>query len=115
MRANNGIDRAGIAAMCTSDTPRFVDDGHRRHDRLLEWNNVTAEKIGQFVDCFLSTRWAEVNSSSSVDNSSCEGPAAGESTLRALCLWKKFIDLLDKIAVAGRQSAGRKTEANSGN
>ena len=112
-RADDGVDRAGIAAVVTTDALRLVNDSDRLHGILCQRHNVFAEQARETAHGFVATGRAEVDGRGSFDDGLGVRATAGEATLSALRLRKHVVYLLDEISVRGRQAPVGKSEPNA--
>jgi len=110
MRANNGINGTGIAAMRAADAQGFIDDRNRWLRRGDERLDVSAKKIGKSPHRFFAARRAEVDCRAAVDNCCGIRATSGKAALSALCLRKQVIDLFDQGALVVGQFACGETE-----
>jgi hypothetical protein len=112
-RTNDGVDRAGIAAMVTTDAGAFVDHGHGRDCRFGQRHDVFRKQARKPADRFVATRRTQVDGSDTVDDRLGIRPTAREAALGTLCLRQQVIDLFDKIAFGGRQASVGDREAHA--
>ena len=101
--------------MCATDTQCLVDNGHRGRCGFGKWNKLPTEQIGKTSHRVFAARRAKIDGRLTLDNGGGVRATPRIAALRALCLWKKIIDLFHEVAVAGRKSSRRETEANARN
>ena len=109
MRANDRIDRAGGAAMCTSDTAIFVNECNaaRLGSLLDQWQDIFAEQISQPAHCLVAAWRAEIDRHTVVDNRGGIRAAARVTALRTLCLRQQIVYLLNEVGgLRGQRTIG---------
>jgi hypothetical protein len=116
VRADNGIDRASIAAMHAANTQGFVDncDSPFKCRVLHQWQWFGAEQCRKSPHSLLTPGWAQVDPCFGVNDRLRIGAATRETTLRALSLRQYFIDLLDECFGIGGQAPPCVTQGESG-
>jgi hypothetical protein len=86
MSANDGIDRARIAAVHTTNAGAFIDNGDTWPHRLGEWEHVFAQQLREAFDGCLPAGRAQINVSARLNDCGGIRAAARVATLCALRL-----------------------------
>jgi hypothetical protein len=103
MCANDGIDRARIAAVTATNAGVFIDDGDSWLRRLREREHVFAKQSRQALDGCLPTGRTQINVSARLYDCGGVRATARVATLCALRLRQQVVDRFDEVALARRQ------------
>jgi hypothetical protein len=114
-RADDGVDRAGIAAMKAADAVGFVNDGNGPGHGCDERQRIPAEKASEATNRLVAAGRAKIDGCGTVDDGLRVWAATGVATLRALRLRQEFIDLFDEIILASWQALPGDCENDSRN
>jgi hypothetical protein len=111
MSPDDGIDRAGTAAMGATDTQCFIDncDGldHVRVWCVCEWHKIPAQQCRESSNGIVAARRAKIDVSAPLDDRGRVRPATGEATLSTLRLGQQVVNLVDDvIGLRGKLSIG---------
>ena len=108
MRPGNGVHGTGVATMSAADAKRLLDDSDTANGgRFSQWFSISPKQVGQSLYRILTTRRAEVNRDFIGGNRLRVRTTSGITTLCALRLWQKVVDLIDDlIGIAGQLVRG---------
>jgi hypothetical protein len=102
--ADDSIDRASVAAVCTTDAKALVNYGNATCDCCLfsQWQDFLAQQARQSPYGLVTARRTEIYGDAVLDNSRSVRAAPWITTLGALCLRQQVVDLLNETGCFSR-------------